>query len=155
MHFAFPSLSRTGCLVLRSGSRDIPRYEHAQIVSNCVSRFGITIADDCFTTEATRIESQLPEGKITGFLHARRRTFESPDRRWPPVCLRPLRSRRARSPRNGLSFFDSVPMRRGESSPANLNTRAGNEPAELGGDISTWMLLERLQCKHALGQNSW
>jgi hypothetical protein len=46
-------------------------------------------------------------------------------------------------------------MRRGESSPTNLNTRAGNEPAERRGDIYTWMLLERLQYKHALGQNSW
>ena len=33
------------------------------------------------------------------------------------TCPRPPRSRRARSPRNGLSFFDSVPMRRSESSP--------------------------------------
>src|SRR5258706_5496175 len=38
---------------------------------------------------------------------------------------------------------------------ANLNTRAGNEPAERRGDISTGMLIERLQYKHALGQNSW
>src|SRR5260370_36619781 len=37
----------------------------------------------------------------------------------------------------------------------NLNTRAGNEPAERRGDISTGMLIERLQYKHALGQNSW
>src|SRR5260370_38066289 len=67
MHFAFPSLSRTGCLVLRSGSRDIPRYEHAQIVSNYVSRFGIAIADDCLTAEDTRIECKLSEGKLLGF----------------------------------------------------------------------------------------
>src|SRR5213080_2086340 len=48
--------------------------------------------------------------------------------------------------------FQCVEMNRG---PANLNTRAGNEPAERRGDISTWMLIERLQYKHALGQNSW
>src|SRR6266849_4184975 len=39
--------------------------------------------------------------------------------------------------------------------PVNLNTRAGNEPAERRGDMSTWMLIERFQYKHALGQNSW
>jgi hypothetical protein len=32
-------------LIFRSGSVDIPRQEHAQIVSNYVSRFGTAIAD--------------------------------------------------------------------------------------------------------------
>src|SRR5438093_7747743 len=47
--------------------------------------------------------------------------------------------------------FQCVEMNRG---PTNLNTRAGNEPAERRGDMSTWMLIERVQYKHALGQNS-
>src|SRR5580704_515351 len=37
----------------------------------------------------------------------------------------------------------------------NFNTRAGNESTQRRRDISTWMLVERLQYKHTLGQNSW
>src|SRR5215469_6727067 len=36
-----------------------------------------------------------------------------------------------------------------------FNTRAGNESAERRRDLSTWMLIERLQHKHALSENSW
>src|SRR5262249_52332977 len=36
-----------------------------------------------------------------------------------------------------------------------FNTRAGNKSAERRCDIFTWMLIERLQHKYALGQNSW
>ena len=38
---------------------------------------------------------------------------------------------------------------------ADLDTRAGNEPAERRRDVSTWLLIERVQYKHTLGQNSW
>src|SRR5215469_5262019 len=36
----------------------------------------------------------------------------------------------------------------------NFDSRAGNESAECRCDISAWMLVERLQYEHALGQNS-
>jgi hypothetical protein len=38
---------------------------------------------------------------------------------------------------------------------ADFNTWAGNESAERRCEISPWVLIERLQHKHALGQNSW
>lgn len=110
---------------------------------------------DCFTRDATRIESELPEGKLVGFYahvgELSKVLIEGGD-----LCVfgRSGRSEQAVYEMD-LRFsiaFQCVEVNR---RPADLNTRAGNEPAERRRDISTWMLIERLQYKHALGQDSW
>jgi hypothetical protein len=55
-----------------------------------------------------------------------------------------------------MNLRSSVAVQGVEMNPrlVDFNTRAGDECAQRRSDISTWMLIERLQYKHALGQDS-
>jgi hypothetical protein len=71
------------------------------------------------------------------------------------VCFQSQQSRRSDNPRNGSSFSETIQGIEVNRRPAEFNARAGNESAERRCDISTCMLVKRVQHKHRLGQDSW
>ncbi len=110
---------------------------------------------DCLTTEPTRIESQLPEGKLLGF-YAHIGELSKVLIEGGQGCLFG-RSGRGKQAVHEMDLRFSIAFQCVEVNgrPPDLNTRAGDELAECRGNISAWMLIERLQYKHALGRDSW
>src|SRR5260370_19900269 len=110
---------------------------------------------DCCATEATRIEGQLPEGKLLGFYphvgELSKVLIEGGHRGVFGRCVRGEQAVHEMDLRFSIAFQCVEANRR----PANLNTRTGIEPAERRGDLSTVMLIEEFQYKHALCQHRW